>query len=80
MKELSRSQKSESEVSKVNPRFSKIPEGPSIDRKLINNFLGFWPRDSSYCYKSSSKWLTQSFSSVSRHFFKFYNLRILYKK
>ena len=38
MKELSRSQKSESEVSKVNPRFSKIPEGQKIKRFSVH----FW--------------------------------------
>ena len=78
---LSRSQKSESEVSKVNPRFKKNSEGPKMDQKSLNYFPGFLPRDSSYCSETSFKWLTQSFSNVHRSFFyKFFNLRILYQK
>ena len=39
----SRSQKSESEISKLNPRFLKNPEGPKMDWKSLNHFC-FWPR------------------------------------
>ena len=28
--------------------FKKIPEGPKMDRKSLNNFSAFWPRDESY--------------------------------
>ena len=40
-----------------------------MDQKLPNYFPGFWPRDLSYGSKTSFKWLTQSFSSVTRKFF-----------
>ena len=35
MKELVEVQKSESEVSKINPRFKKNPEGPKMDQKSL---------------------------------------------
>ena len=34
---------------KVNLRFSKNSWGPKMDRKSLNYFSGFWPRDLSYC-------------------------------
>ena len=49
----SRSQKSESEVSKVKPRLKKNPKSPKIDEKSQNYFPGFWQRYSSYCSRTS---------------------------
>ena len=36
--------------------FLKIPEGPKIDRKSLNYFLGSWLSDSKFCCKTSFKW------------------------
>ena len=49
------SQKSENKVSKLNPRFLKSLEGPKMNRKSLNYFSAFWPRDESYGSKTDIK-------------------------
>ena len=67
---LSRSKKSKSDVSKIKPPFKKkFLNVQKFDRKSLNFFPSFWPIDSSYCSKTSFKWLPQSFYSVRRYFF-----------
>ena len=56
---LSRLQKSKSEISKVNSLFLKNSRRSKMDRKSLNDFPDFWPRDSSYCSRTSLKFDTK---------------------
>ena len=57
-----------SEVSKVNTRFQKLPEGPKMNRKSLNYFPTFSPSALNFGSKSGIKWKTQSFYSERRFF------------
>ena len=49
---LSWTERLESELSKVNSWFLKIPKGRKMERKSLNYFSGIGPRDSSYCSRT----------------------------